>query len=124
MIGGVARREDYKPGVVDETVRIFKASRIALRNQGTADLVARQIDGAGRGQQVSAADMVVKKQTEAQQPGGTQPAVVGQHETKRADNVRRDLPKDFALDQRLANQPKLVIFEITQSAMHELGRPG
>src|SRR6266481_2593535 len=43
---------------------------------------------------------------------------------KRPDDVRRDLPEDFALDQRLANQPKLVIFQIAQAAMHELGRPG
>ena len=50
--------------------------------------------------------------------------MVRQNETKRADDVGRDLPEDFALDQRLADQPKLVIFEIAQAAMHELGRPG
>src|ERR1700731_67238 len=50
--------------------------------------------------------------------------MVRQHEAKRPDNVWRDLPEDFALDQRLADQPELVIFEIAQPAMHELGRPG
>src|SRR6202162_6084631 len=50
--------------------------------------------------------------------------MVRQHEAKRPDNVWRDLPEDFALDQGLADQPKLVIFEIAQAAMHELGRPG
>src|SRR5262249_54747014 len=40
------------------------------------------------------------------------------------DDVGRDLPEDFALDQGLADQAKLVIFEIAQAAMHELGRPG
>jgi hypothetical protein len=49
--------------------------------------------------------------------------MVRQYETKRPDDVGCDLPEDFALDQRLANQPKLVIFQITQAAMHELGRP-
>src|SRR5437879_4605627 len=49
--------------------------------------------------------------------------MVRQYEAKRPDDVGRDLPEDFALDQRLANQPKLVIFQITQAAMHELGRP-
>src|SRR5262249_35867539 len=34
-----------------------------------------------------------------------------------------DPPQDFALDQGLADQAKLVIFEIAQPAMHELGRP-
>src|SRR6202023_2439623 len=50
--------------------------------------------------------------------------MVRQHEAKRPDNVWCDLPKDFALDQRLADQPELVIFEVAQAAMHELGRPG
>jgi len=50
--------------------------------------------------------------------------MVRQYETQRADDVGRDLPEDFALDQRLADQPELVIFEIAQSAMHQLGRPG
>src|SRR6266849_8256406 len=50
--------------------------------------------------------------------------MVRQYETKRADDVGRDLPEDFALDQRLTNQPKLVVFQIAQAAMHELGRPG
>src|SRR5205807_5966990 len=45
-------------------------------------------------------------------------------ETQRPDDMRRDLPKDFALDQRLADQPELIIFEIAQPAMHQLGRPG
>jgi hypothetical protein len=49
--------------------------------------------------------MVVKEQAEPQQPGGAQPVMVRQHESKRADDVGRDLPEDFALDQRLANQP-------------------
>jgi hypothetical protein len=49
--------------------------------------------------------------------------MVRQHESKRADDVRRDLPEDFALDQRFADQPELVILQIAQAAMHELGRP-
>src|SRR3979411_297294 len=50
--------------------------------------------------------------------------MVRQHEAQRANDGRCDLPQDFTLDQRLANQAKLVIFEITQAAVHELGRPG
>src|SRR6516164_1505005 len=48
--------------------------------------------------------------------------MVRQHEAKRADDVRRDAPEDFALDQGLADQAKLEIFEIAQSAVHEFGR--
>ena len=50
--------------------------------------------------------------------------MVWQNETKRTDNVGRDLPEDFALDQRLADQAELIIFEITQPAVHQFGRPG
>ncbi len=50
--------------------------------------------------------------------------MVRQYETQRTDDVRGDLPEDLALDQRLADQPELVIFQIAQAAMHELGRPG
>src|SRR5262245_58138446 len=68
--------------------------------------------------------MVVEEQPEAEQPGRAQSSVVRQNETQGANNVGRDLPEDFALNQRLADQAKLVIFEIAQAAMHELGRPG
>src|SRR3954469_12867657 len=69
-------------------------------------------------------DVVLEEQSEAEQPSRTQPCVVGQNETKGADDVGRDPPEDFAFDQGLADQPKLVIFEIAQPAMHQLGRPG
>src|SRR3982074_3386227 len=49
--------------------------------------------------------------------------MVRQHESQRPDDVGSDLPEDFALDQRFADQPELVIFEIAQAAMHQLGRP-
>src|ERR1700739_853638 len=49
--------------------------------------------------------------------------MVRTHESKRANDGRGDLPEDFALDQRLADQPELVIFQIAQAAMHEFRRP-
>src|SRR6185312_10449125 len=96
----------------------------AARDERLADLVPRQVHRACRRQQLAAAEMVVKEEAEPQHPGRTQAGMVGQNETQGADNVRRDLPEDLALDQRLAHQPKLVIFEIAQATMHQLGRPG
>ena len=64
------------------------------------------------------------EQPQPEQPGRSQPGMVRQNETQRANDVGRDLPENFALDQRLADQPELVIFEIAQPAMHQLGRPG
>src|ERR1700736_6720998 len=49
--------------------------------------------------------------------------MVRQNETKRADDVGRDLPEDLALDQRLSDQPELVIFQVSQAAMNQLRRP-
>ena len=123
-IGGIARGEHDEARVVDEAVGIFKALGVAVGDQRLADLVMREIDRTRRRQQLTAADMVVQEQPQPQQPGRTQARVVRQNETQRPDDVGRDLPEDFALDQRLADQPKLVIFEIAQAAMHELGRPG
>ena len=123
-VGGVARGEHDEPRVVDEAVGIFEGARVSAGCERMADGVGGEIDRAGRRQQVAPADMVVKEQAEPQQPGRAQAGVVRQHETQRADDVGRDLPEDFALDQRLAHQTKLVIFEIAQAAVHELGRPG
>ena len=47
---------------------------------------------------------------------------MGQNEAHRRDDVRRRLEQDFALDQRLAHQTKLEMFEVAQAAMDELGR--
>ena len=123
-IGRIARGQHHQARVVDEAVGIFEALGVAVGDQGLAHLVMGEIDRAGRRQQIPAADMVVQEQPEPQQPGRPQPGMVRQNETQRADDVGRDLPEDFALDQRLADQPKLVIFEIAQPAMHQLGRPG
>src|SRR5438876_7969759 len=73
---------------------------------------------------MTAANMVVEEQPEAEQPSRTKACMVRQNETQGADNVGRDLPEDFALDQGLADQAKLVIFEIAQAPVHQLGRPG
>jgi len=61
-IGGVARGEHDQARVIDEAIGIFEALFIAAGNQRLADLVARQVDRAGRRQQVAAADVVVEEQ--------------------------------------------------------------
>jgi hypothetical protein len=37
--------------------------------------------------------------------------------------MRRDLPENFAFQQRVAHQFEVVIFEVAQPAMDQLGRP-
>ena len=47
-----------------------------------------------------------------------------QDEPHRPDDVRRRAEQDLALDQRLADEAKFVIFQIAQAAVNELARPG
>ena len=121
-VGGIARGQHHEAGVIDEAIGIFEAAGKAAGRQRPPDLITRQIERAGRRQQLAAADMIVEEQSQPQQPCRPQAAMVRQHEAQRADDMRRDPPQDFALDQRLADQPELVIFEVAQAAMHELGR--
>src|SRR3546814_20716347 len=46
---------------------------------------------------------------------------MGEDEGQRPDDVRRCLEQDFPLLQRLADQPELIIFEIAQPAVNQLG---
>lgn len=45
------------------------------------------------------------------------------YETQRTDDVRGDLPKHLALEQRLADQAEFVILEIAKATVDELARP-
>src|SRR6185312_8365969 len=123
-VRGIARVERHEPRIVDKAVGIFEAFGVAAANQRTADRIMDEIDRARGREQMAPPDMVVEKEAEPEQPGWAQAGMVRQHESERADDVGRDVPEDFPLDQRLAHQTKLVIFEIAQAAMHELGREG
>jgi hypothetical protein len=83
-----------------------------------------EIDRACWRQQIAPADVIVQEESEPQEPGRAEAGMMRQDESQGTDDVGRDLPENFALDQRLADQAKLVIFEIAQAAVHELGRPG
>ncbi|MNL35345.1 hypothetical protein D3C87_1573730 [compost metagenome] len=48
--------------------------------------------------------------------------MVGQNEAHRPDDVRCQRPEHFTLHQRFAHQAKLIMFEIAQAAVDELGR--
>ena len=121
LVGGVARVQNDKPRVFGPAVGIFEAQRI-FPLQRLAGRVVGQIQRAGRRQQAAAAQMIVKKQAEPQQPGGAQALVVRQDELQRPDDVRRDLPENFALDQRLAHQTETEMLEIAHAAVNQFAR--
>ena len=66
--------------------------------------------------------MIVKKEAQANEPGGTHALFVRQNEFERPDDVRRAGEKKLALFERLMHETKFVEFEIAQAAMNELGR--
>src|SRR5271170_319412 len=66
--------------------------------------------------------MIVEKQAEPQQPSGSEALVMRQHESQRPDNMRGHAPERFALHERFAHQPKLVVFEVAQAAVDQLAR--
>src|SRR5262245_12183576 len=68
--------------------------------------------------------MVVEEQTQAHHPGRPQRRDMGQDEGQRPDDMRRHLQQHFALDQRFAHQAELVVFQVAQPAMDQLGAGG
>ena len=90
--------------------------------QRRAGGIVAQPQRARRRQPLAAAEMVVEEQAKAQQPSRAQCLVVRQDEAQRPDDVRRDPPQHLALHQRLAHQTELVIFQIAQPAVDQLGR--
>ena len=122
-VGSIPGVQDDEARIIDTAIGIFESPREKPRLQRAPDLVLGKIEGAGRRQMFAPAQMVVKEQAEAQEPSGSKAFGVGQDEAERANDMGCKVPQPFALAERFAHQPKLVIFDITQPAMNELGRP-
>ena len=80
-----------------------------------------EVDGLRARQLLARRQMVVEEQAEAHEPGRADALLVGQDEAQRPDDVRRGVQQALALEQGLADQAELVIFEIAQAAMDQLG---
>jgi len=122
-IGRIARVEHDEAGIVHPAVGIFEGRGIAGLERRPCRVVA-QVEAARGRQQLAAAQMVVEEEAEAQHPGRTEPGMVRQDETQRPDDVGGEAPQHLALHQRLAHQAELVVLEIAQSTVDELGGRG
>ena len=112
---------DHQAGVVDPGVGIDEAV-LERRLQARAELGARQVDRDRLGQGHVPVEMVVEEEAQPQHPARPQMRLVRQHEAQRKGEVRRLGQKHLALLQGLAHQPELVVLEIAQAAMDQLGR--
>jgi hypothetical protein len=115
----VARVEDDEPGIVDAAIGIGEAAAEDPLHPGAP--LAGKIDTLGGGQRGAAAEMVVEEETEADHPGRAPRRLIRHDEAERAHQMRRDAQKDLALGERFAHEAELVMLEITQPAMDELG---
>jgi hypothetical protein len=86
-----------------------------------AGRVSAQIDGARGRQHLTLGQVVVQEQPGADHPHRPHPGVVRHHEAQRPHDVRRALEQHLALGKRLAHQRELVVLEVAQAAVNELG---
>ena len=121
-LGRVERVEHDQARIVHPAIGIFEAALVSPALERRAERIIGEIERAGRGQDLPAAEMVVDEQPQPQQPGRAQARRRRQHEAHRPDQVRRHAQHDLALDQRLAHQAEPAVLEIAQPAVDQLGR--
>src|SRR5262249_34867304 len=68
--------------------------------------------------------MIVKKQAKPQQPALAHAASIRKHKSRWRNDMRRQTPHHVALLERVPDKAELVVFEVAQAAVNELGRTG
>ena len=119
----VARVQHDEARIVHRAVGEFKTAMKFARSQRRAETIGCEIERARARQQFAAAEMVIDKKPQSQQPGRPQAVVMRQDQPQRVHEMRREPQQHFSLGQRFAHQAEFVIFEIAQPAMDQLGRP-
>ena len=119
--GGVHGVEHHEARVVHPAVGVLEAAREA-RLQRLALGRTPQVDGRRRRQADACAEVVVEEEAEPDEEGGPQAAVVREHEAQRLDDVGRHAEEHLALGEGLAHEAELVLLEVAQPAVDELGR--
>ena len=112
--------QHHQARVVHPGIAISKTAG-ELRLQAGAMAIGREPDAARFGQAAATAHMVIEEQSGTDHPCRAQMPFVRQHEFQRPDDVRRDAQHHLALGQRLRHQAKLVVFEVAQPAVNQLG---
>ena len=126
--GGTAFRrilgvQQHQARILYPAIGIFKADAMPGAER-RAEWGACQINALGWRQRPSPAQMIIQKQPKPQQPGGSEALVMRQHKAQGPDDMRRDAKQDFAFNQRFTHQAKLVMFQIAQATMDQLGGIG
>ena len=117
---GILDRQHHQPCVLDPAVGIFEPGpqpllqHPAMRGDAQVDtLAARQAHLPG--------DAVVEQQSQTQHPFGPHARFVRHDEAQRPDDMRCIAQQHLAFAQALRDEPELVMLEIAQPAMDQLG---
>src|SRR6185437_9987220 len=117
---GIDRIADDEPCVVDPRIRVYEPFAKARLQPGaitcTVELRAERLR-----QRHPAAETIVEEESGADHPGGAQVRLVRQHEHQRLDDVRRGAQQHLALGKRFRDEAKLVMLEVAQAAVDQLG---
>ncbi len=120
-IGGVTRSQGGETSIIHPAIRIFESLGEKWL-QWCARRVGSHVECARRRQLLTTTQMIVQKQAKAQKPGRTHAALMKrQYKAHWMDEMRRIGPQHFALHQRFAHQTELVMLQIAQTTMNELG---
>ena len=122
-VGGVAGVQHHQAGIIDGAIGILEGAAVG-RLQSPARHVGGEVDGARRRQRAAEAEVVIDEEAETDDRPRAQAAVMGQDEPERTDDVRGRPQQHLALDQRFMDETEVVVLEIAEAAMDELGRCG
>ena len=121
---GVHRIECHKTGIIDPCVRIFKSlgEQVFERCRG---LIRFHIQRACCRQKFAPADMIIKEETQPQQPCRTHTAaMIRQNEAHRFHQMRGIGPDHLTLHQGFTHKAKFIMFQIAQTTVNQLGSAG
>lgn len=120
-LGRIHRVEHHQPRVLHPCVGIHEAGAQRLLQRLANRMGAQRQPARARQAALAAAKMVVQEQPGANHPGRAQMRLMRQQEAQRPDDVWRQSQQHLAFGQRLADQCELVLFQIAQATVDELG---
>ncbi|MCW0423200.1 hypothetical protein NB713_001143 [Xanthomonas sacchari] len=120
-LGGVHRIEHHQPRVLHPGVGIDETGAELLAQRRAHRVRAQRQASRARKGAAAAAQVVVQEQAGADHPRRAQMRLVRQQEAERPDDVRGQPQQHLALGQGLADQGELVLLQVAQAAMDQLG---
>ncbi len=120
-LGGIHRIEHHQARVLHPGIGIDEAGAQRFLQRLPDRVCAQRQPARARQAALAAAKVVVQEQAGADHPGRAQMRLMRQQKAQRPDDVRGQAQQHFALGQCLADQRELVLLQIAQPTMDQLG---